>query len=174
MSDDKNKVGKPLIFKTPQDLQNAIDIYFDDCKNHTKQVIDKTGKLIDLKDPLIPCIAGLAYAMGVDRQTVYNYADRDEYFDIIKKARDYIFSLLEEGLTNSTINPTGKIFLAKNYGYIDKQVIEEENNNQLENINDKIDKLLETLKFERLLSSAFPLIWSTSIPFGALVISLCI
>lgn len=129
------KMGRPMKFNNPDELQFAIDKYFNECKENKRTVITKTGDVIEIPDPRIPCIAGLAYALGVDRQTIYNYADKDDFFGTIKKARDYIFSLIEDGLTNDTINPTGKIFLAKNYGYTDKKEIESINTYSEQTIN---------------------------------------
>lgn len=117
----KNKGGRPLAFKSVEELQKKIDNYFLECKEHAAPFIDKMGKAVVISNPLIPTIAGLAYAIGVDRQTIYNYANKDEYFDTIKKARDYIVSCIESKLVNTNANAGGVIFLAKNYGYHDKQ-----------------------------------------------------
>lgn len=121
---EKNKGGKPLIFKSEQELQKAIDGYFEECKSNLIDFITKDGEVIKINKPLIPTIAGLAYALGVDRHTIYNYAEREKYFHTIKRTRDYIVSKIESKLANVDGNIVGTIFLAKNYGYSDKQEIE--------------------------------------------------
>lgn len=120
----KHAGGRPPLFKTPKDLQDKINAYFDDCKNNKATITDKNGVSLVVDQPLIPTIAGLAYELGTDRQTIYNYADKDEFFDTIKKAREFIISRIERKLANENGNIAGTIFLSKNYGYTDKQEIE--------------------------------------------------
>jgi hypothetical protein len=136
--------GRPLLFKDKEALQKAIDDYFLECENHKKEVIFKVGyDPVSISDPLVPTIAGLAYALKVDRQTIYNYSHRDDFFDTVKAARDYIVSRIENKLVNSETQVTGTIFLAKNYGYNDRQEIETINHNINENIDIDYSKLSE-------------------------------
>ncbi len=121
---EKDKGGRPLLFKTPAALEKAIDGYFKECKDHKKEILDKNDKIKKVADPQIPTIAGLAYNLGVDRQTIYNYEKTQRFFDIIKGARNFILSRIEGRITNATGNMGGPIFIAKNYGYADKQEIE--------------------------------------------------
>ena len=95
--------GRPLKFKTDEELQEAINNYFEYCKQYKKP----------------ETIAGLAYHLGVDRTTIYCYEKREPFFDTIKGARERILAGLEEALF--TEGKSGQIFLAKNYGYSDKQ-----------------------------------------------------
>ena len=99
-------MGRPLKFKTEEKLQEAINGYFEYCEEKKKP----------------ETIAGLAYHLDIDRHTIYNYEKRDDFFHTIKKARDRILAGLEEALF--TDGKSGQIFLAKNYGYSDKQEIE--------------------------------------------------
>ena len=94
--------GQPPKFKNKEELQACIDRY--------KEYLESNGKP--------PTIAGLAYYTGIDRQTIYNYKAKDEFFDTIKGFVDYILFRWEElGLTDSS---AGLIFIMKNYGYTDK------------------------------------------------------
>ena len=95
--------GRPLIFKTNEELKEAVNKYFDYCSENKRP----------------ETIAGLAYHLGIERQSIYNYEKRDAFFDTIKGARDRILAGLEEALF--TEGKSGQIFLAKNYGYSDKQ-----------------------------------------------------
>ena len=117
----KNPNGRPLAFKSEEALKKAVKEYFDECEKHTYQTITKQGDTIDVNYPQIPTIAGLAYALGVERQTIYNYEKREKFFDTIKKAREYVFSKIEGKLANTNQNAGGIIFLAKNYGYSENQ-----------------------------------------------------
>ena len=104
----KNLGGRPLKYETKEDLQAAIDKYWQYCEEQKK----------------VPCIAGLAYYIGVDRHTVYNYEKNDKFFHTIKIARDKILYKLEESVCNTNSIAAGKIFVMKNYGYTDKQELE--------------------------------------------------
>lgn len=104
---DTGNGGRPLLFETPEALERRIEEY--------KQ------SLIDREKP--PTIAGLAYWLGVDRQTIYNYEARMPYFGIIKKAREWILSSYEESAADGK-GGGGVIFLMKNYGYTDKQELD--------------------------------------------------
>lgn len=94
------EVGRPLVYGTPEKLQEAIAAYFEGTKR--------------------PTLAGLALGLGIDRQTLYNYAERDEFIDIIKKARETVEAAYEERLVWDNA-PTGTIFALKNMGWKDKQ-----------------------------------------------------
>jgi hypothetical protein len=120
----KNQVGRPSKFSSVEELQDLIDGYFGECKDHKSTIITKDGKTVIFDDPIIPTIAGLAYHLNTDRHTIYNYAAKDEYFHTIKRAREYIISQIESKMANVNGNIVGTIFLAKNYGYTDKQEIE--------------------------------------------------
>ena len=98
--------GRPKTFNNPEQLKTLVDNYIKECNDNDKP----------------PTIAGLAYSLGVDRKTIWNYEQRDEFFPIIKKARDFIMSELEIKLMQE--GKGGQIFLAKNYGYADKVEIE--------------------------------------------------
>lgn len=99
-------MGRPRKWENKEALQKDIDRYWKYCKDEERP----------------PTIAGLAYYLDVDRQTIYNYAKNDEYFDTIKKARNYIMmNLEEEAIINGR---AGTIFVMKNYGYQDKQEVE--------------------------------------------------
>jgi hypothetical protein len=112
--------GRPLKFKSPEELQEKIDAYFTECK--------KTGEL--------PTITGLALALDTSRQTLVDYEGRGEYFDTIKKAKAYCERIIEEGMLRQKLNATAAIFnLKNNYGWRDKQEIEHEGSFQLELVN---------------------------------------
>ena len=95
--------GRPLIFETPEQLQAEIDIY------------------IETEDK--PTLAGLAYHLGIDRHTLYNYKEREEFFHIVKKATDWVEAHYEARLIYEN-NPTGVIFALKNMNWKDKQEVD--------------------------------------------------
>ena len=97
----KGSRGRPPIWTDPIDLKKLVFDYF-----HKK----------DVK----PTLAGLALALKIDRQTLYNYGKKDEFFDIIKNARDRVAEVYEERLVYGS-QPTGVIFALKNMGWADRR-----------------------------------------------------
>ena len=102
-----------MIWKDPIELSNLIADYF----NQTKK----------------PTLSGLAVFLEVDRHTLYNYKERDEFFHIIKKATAKVESIYEERAIYEN-NPTGVIFALKNMGWSDKQEIDHRTNGKEINI----------------------------------------
>jgi len=99
--------GRPLKYKTPEELEAAIDEYKIKC--------DETEKPYT--------ITGLAYFLGfTDRRSFYDYEKRGAFSYTIKRARMWIESQYEERLHGNS--PTGAIFALKNFGWKDKQELE--------------------------------------------------
>jgi hypothetical protein len=97
------KEGRPLKFETADDLEKAIEAYFQEMK----------------KSKGIVTISGLAYHLGfVSRQSIYDYKEREEFSYILKRATFFVESCYEEKLSGSS--PTGAIFALKNMGWKDK------------------------------------------------------
>lgn len=95
--------GRPAVYKTPEELETAIQEYFDAQEAN--------------KAPIT--ITGLAYHLGFEsRQSIYDYKERPEYSYILKRATFYVESQYEAKLSGTT--PTGSIFALKNMGWKDK------------------------------------------------------
>jgi len=102
MPKKKIKKGRPLLFESEEEMQEAIDRYFDTAKT--------------------PTISGLAYELGfVSRQSFYDYEKRDDFSYTIKRARLRIEMMYEEKLVGN--NVAGPVFALKNLGWSDKQEI---------------------------------------------------
>jgi hypothetical protein len=98
----KNKGGRPRLFKTPEEMQVAIDNYFE------------SGEPIG--------ISRLAYALGFEsRQSLYDYEKSEQFSYTIKRAKLRVEMYYEDGLNGTS--PTGSIFALKNMGWSDKQEI---------------------------------------------------
>lgn len=135
-----NKVGRPLKFKSVDELQKKIDAYFAECDPHVVEtekweverksdgtkVKDENGydklKLIKRKrmtEQIPYTVTGLALALDTSRETLTDYEDKEEFSDTIKRAKDKIQNYLELNLNSPS--PTGTIFnLKNNYGWKDK------------------------------------------------------
>ena len=116
--------GRPLKFQTPEELQEKVDLYFEKC--------DKTG------EPY--AITGLALALDTDRATLCNYGNREEYADIIFRAKlrvehAYELRLIDKGRS-------GDIFALKNFNWTDRQEVD----NNITLSKSPVDELVESIK----------------------------
>lgn len=101
--------GRPLKFKSVKALQEKIDAYFDECD--------------EKHEPYT--ITGLALALDTTRQGLLNYEDREEFYYTIKRAKLRIEHFVEKSLWAPKI-ATGVIFnLKNNFGWVDKQEIDQ-------------------------------------------------
>lgn len=106
---EKHAGGRPLKYKTKEELQEKIDRYFMECDRDKKPYT----------------VTGLAMAMDMTRQELINYGNREEFIDTVKKAKLKVERWLEENLITGQGNATGIIFnLKNNYGYKDRQEID--------------------------------------------------
>lgn len=98
---EKNRVGRPSKYNSPEEMQAAIDAYFDKAE--------------------APTMAGLALELGFqDRRSLSDYAEKDNFLPVIKRARTRLEEFHERNLLGK--NPTGSIFWLKNHsGYRDRQ-----------------------------------------------------
>ena len=106
-------MGRPLAFKSVKELEKAVDNYF-----AVDAHIDQGEGLVYL-----PTMSGLALSLGVDRKTVLNYSNKEDFFPTINKARCKIESFIETRLYGN--NVTGCIFnLKNNFGWKDRSEID--------------------------------------------------
>jgi len=116
---------RTLKFKTPKELQDRIDEYFDYCDNKTKEIhSDKLGDMI-LPDPEPYTMAGLAYYLDLSRKSLINYKRRGKYLHAIKKARRRIEADVERRMNGKDTFTAGLIFNAKNnFGWRDEKFVD--------------------------------------------------
>ena len=101
------ETGRPKKFKKVEDLENAINEYFEECD----------------KDKRLYTVCGLCMHLDIDRKTLLNYEKNPEnkkFFHTIKRAKLKIEEQLERCLYSAG-SPTGVIFNLKyNFGWKDK------------------------------------------------------
>lgn len=106
------EAGRPLKYKTVEELDKAIDGYFDDTLQ-TKE----TENGFRYTNP--PTVSGLAYHLGFEsRQSMYDYKAREAFSYSIKRAVTRIEIAHEQNLFST--GATGSIFWLKNRGWKDK------------------------------------------------------
>lgn len=114
--------GRPPIFATVDDLENAIQDYFTNGVKERMIVIGKAPNKQVVYVP-IPTITGLCYYIGfASRQSFYDYEDKEGFSYTVKRARLFIEKEYEEQLTAG--NTIGAIFALKNMGWKDKQELD--------------------------------------------------
>lgn len=96
------QVGRPPKYATPEDMQAIVDTYF-----ATRDVNNR------------PTVTGLALALGMSRQALIDYSNKDEFLDTVKSAKARVEEFNENRLFDP--NATGCIFnLKNNFGWKDK------------------------------------------------------
>lgn len=110
----KHPGGRPLKFKTSEELAAAIEEYFAYCDNKTKEIhSEKLGDMI-VPDPEPYTMSGLAYALDMERTTLIDYAHRDEFLLTLKKARNRVEADVERRMNSKDTFTPGLIFNLKN------------------------------------------------------------
>ena len=111
----ENQTGRPRKYKTVEDMDKGIEEYFNKC---------------DMDDEPYT-ITGLALHLGFyGRQELLNYLDyvdtnQHNFSDSIKKAKARCEDKLIKNMLTNKYNATTGIFVLKNnYGYKDKQEVE--------------------------------------------------
>lgn len=96
--------GRPMKYKTPAELQAAVDAYFASCRGHYRQdaagayVLDRSGRpILDEAVPLT--MTGLQIALGFrSRQSLLDYRGRQTFSAVIERARLRIENYAEKRL----------------------------------------------------------------------------
>jgi len=112
-------VGRPPKYSSPEEMQSAIDEYFD--------IIEAKAAIQLCKREVLNCpsISALAVFLGfADRFSLYDYEEKEEYTHTIKSIRARMCSFYERFGGTGLLAPAFVIFMLKNYGYTDKQEIE--------------------------------------------------
>lgn len=124
--DNKNLGGRPRLYSSPEEFESKIPEYEKFCEEK-KYPITWTG---------------LALFMGFSsRQSIDEYAKYDGFSDSVKKAKTFIEWHYEMKLAKGEGSPAAPIFALKNFGWRDKQEIEQTSDSLPDAINKLIDKL---------------------------------
>jgi hypothetical protein len=121
---EKHAGGRPPKYPTPELLQSAVDDYFESCwVDKITEHTDKEGNctMSTVRYQQRPyTIMGLAMHLDLSRQGLCEYADKGQFSDIVKKAKQKVEMFVEEQLLWSK-SATGAIFWLKNHAdYTDK------------------------------------------------------
>lgn len=141
----KRRAWQPLKFGNNSELQKKIHEYFESCyevqwkekdwrdENWYRKKVKWVYKKVPYKEKVmvkVPTVSELAYYLDTNRTTLINYEKKDEYFNTIKRAKQFIEAVNEKWLIDWTLNPTWVIFnLKNNYWWIDKTEVDSTNKN---------------------------------------------
>ena len=99
--------GRPPKYKTAEDMQAAIDAYFESCKGEPiigddgQPIMDKYGNVI-LIHAKPPTVTGLALALGfTTRLALLNYQGKREFVNTVTRAKSRIEEYAEGRLFDS-------------------------------------------------------------------------
>lgn len=96
---DKVFVGRPRAFRTPDELKNLIGEYLEYLHENEGTPFTLTG---------------LAFFIGVNVDTLYEYRSKDDFSDVFAKIYQYAHMQYEQGMLTSA-RPQGWIFALKNH-----------------------------------------------------------
>lgn len=107
MSEQKNQVGRPRLYKSPQDFEDKVLQYQKYC-TESKEHVTWTG---------------MALFMGFSsRQSINEYENYNGFSDAVKRAKTFVEWHYELRLCGD--RPTGAIFALKNMGWDDKMQVD--------------------------------------------------
>lgn len=157
---DVIRSGRRFVFTKPDELKNKIQSYFDNCDPHKEKRLVESGVNAkgdtifaerEIMTEQIPyTITGLALHLGVSRNTLLNYRDPEHYTEEIdEETRNQIMDAIEEAyqrveefnerqLHVKGIAPGVKFNLTNNFGWVDKQVVDN-NNRDIASVLDNLE-----------------------------------
>ena len=154
--------GMPRKIKSTRQLKQGINAYFNSI---TKEIIetDDNGEVVSKYETYLkpPTLQSLALSMNVTHKclhelvtkTARNDEDFQDYVELYELAKARCEAFLVESASDRKTYVKGQEFLLKNnYGFVDKQVIEDSNNNDSDKLDyskyspEKLEELKELLK----------------------------
>lgn len=119
-------MGRPWIYKTPEELEEKIEEYFTDCEGEIvynrdgEMLLDKYGQPV-VRGAHPPTVTGLALALGFGgRQALLNYQGRAAFKDTITRAKARCEEYAERRLYDKDGCTGAKFSLACNWGWREK------------------------------------------------------
>lgn len=141
---EKHPGGRPLKYATVAELDLAIQLYFDECDPHVFKHMEASGfnergetmwkerSIMSEQKPYT--MSGLARAIGLSRQSLLDYKNRDEFVDSIESAKQRCEEYAEGQLFGPYSNGA-KFNLINNYrgkhqDWADKHEVDHTSGNQ--------------------------------------------
>lgn len=127
MRTEARSIGRPLLFRSPEELELKIQSYFDYCDPHisTRHAVFElsdgsvTIRRIEYMTEQLPyTVSGLARSLRTSRRTLLNYQNKNQdFFHTITRAKQKIEEFWELALFEPG-RSSGAIFtLSNNWGW---------------------------------------------------------
>lgn len=112
--------GRPAFYNSREEFAERVLEYF---QRRLVVLYDDNGEVVGSKWSERLTLSGLALHLHMHRSTLVAYGNKDEYSDIVMRAREIIQNASETALFENK-NPAGVIFVLKNgFGWRDSQDI---------------------------------------------------
>lgn len=122
----KHPGGRPPKYTSPEKMQEVIDEYFLKCQGEMltddegRPMLDKYSMPIVIK-ARPPTVTGLALALGfTGRQALLDYQAREEFADIVTRAKSRVEQYCEERLFDKDGQKGAAFALSHNFGWVTK------------------------------------------------------
>lgn len=116
----RSKDGRDRIFKTPEELAEKANEYFNWCLDNPLYEIDFKGKdAIQVKIPKMRpfTIEGLCNFIDISVKSLYNYEAKKDFLQIVTRIRQIIYNQKFEGAASGFLNPN---IIARDLGLKDR------------------------------------------------------
>ncbi len=128
---EKNLGGRPLIFKSPEDLESVCEEYFDWCDDnpwYRSEAIksgDRAGEIIKIPTQRPYTLIAMCQHININPDTWYEYEKRDGFSEITTRIHDKIRNQKFEGAAVGAFNAN---IIARDLGLSDKKELEHSGN----------------------------------------------
>lgn len=120
---------RPVKFKTPEEMQELIDNYFETCDNRKKEIVTKQGEVITVKMPAPYHITGLCLHLDITNETLNQYQLKDRFSEPITRAKKKCEAYAVDQLFEGNKGNKADFVLTNNFNW----------KNKTENINNNLD-----------------------------------
>ena len=104
----KLPVGRPRAISSPAEMDQKVDSYIKMCRDNDEPIL----------------LTGMILSLGLcSRESFDEYLKYDGFSDSVKRAKMFVEMEYEKRL-NVNSSPTGPIFALKNFGWKDKQEVD--------------------------------------------------
>jgi len=111
--------GRPLAYETVEELQAKIEEYFTYCDEKKEISVNDKGHEKVIQKPYT--MSGLCVYLKISKDTLWEYARKSEYAEIVKWAKSMVENYCEENTMAGKLNPIFSIFsLKNNFGWTDR------------------------------------------------------
>jgi hypothetical protein len=108
------KVGRPLAYEDPKEMEKKIEEYFQECDEREVEEITKKGEVVSVRKQRPYTVSGLCLHLGMDRVTLLEYQKKEEFSNTITRAKLRIENDTEEGMVDSRYDSRGAQFSLRN------------------------------------------------------------